>query len=295
MPDDIEHLSIRKFNIKEMAINSKVVIIGKPATGKSTLIKDLLYQHHNKFTNGGIIMSGKNVSPPDLFIYEGYGGYGGYNQDVIDKFMTRQKLLVLQKSMLRSEVRQNGLSHPDNLAFLVNDDCIYDKSWVKNGTTQTLFKNGRSLEMFFMLSMTMAMEFSLNIPPELRTCIDYIFIMTQSMLLEDRIRIFERYGNIFPNFQMFCDVLDNLTEDYHCMVIKNRVTSSKLEDCVFWYKAQVHDKPFKVGTPGLWKYHHDHYNEDYDAEEEAAAMKREKQKKYGRGKKNTTFVVNKVY
>ena len=99
-------------------------------------------------------------------------------------------------------------------------------------------------------------------PPELRTCIDYVFILRQS-ILKDRRRVYENYAGIFPNFAMFCDVLDNLTEDYHCMVIKNRVTSSRIEDCVFWYKAGIHEKPFKVGTPGLWKYHYNNYNEDY--------------------------------
>lgn len=279
MSDNIEHLSIKKFNIKEMAVNSKVVIIGKPATGKSTLIKDLLYQHRKRFT-GGIIMSGTEDSTgfysgllPDLFIY------GGYNQDAMNKLMLRQKKLV----------RKNGKEHPDNQAFLVNDDCMDDKSWVKHETTRWLFKNGRHFDIFFML----AMQFSLDIPPELRTCIDYTFIMRQS-ILKDRKRVFENYAGIFPNFQMFCDVLDNLTEDYHCMVIKNRVTSSKIEDCVFWYKAKMHEKPFKVGTPGLWKYHYSHYNENYAEEEEREAMKRQRQKKYGR-KRNTQFVVNKVY
>ena len=61
MSDNIEHLNILKFNIKEMAVNSKVAIIGKPATGKSTLIKDLLYQHRKRFS-GGIIMSGTEDS-----------------------------------------------------------------------------------------------------------------------------------------------------------------------------------------------------------------------------------------
>lgn len=276
--DNIEHLSIRKFNIKDMAVNSKVAIIGKPATGKSTLIKDLLYQHRRKFT-GGIIMSGTEDSTgfysgllPDLFIY------GGYNQDAMNRLKLRQSKLV----------RKNGKEHPDNQAVLVNDDCMDEKSWIKHNTTRWLFKNGRHFDIFFLL----AMQFSLDIPPELRTCIDYVFILRQS-IVKDRRRIYENYAGIFPNFQMFCDVLDNLTEDYNCMVIKNRVTSSQIEDCVFWYKAKMHEKPFKVGTPGLWKYHYKNYNDNYQEEEELEALKRQSTRKYGK-KRNTTFVVNKL-
>ena len=155
----------------------------------------------------------------------------GYSQDAMNRLKLRQKKLV----------RGNGQRHPDNLAFLVNDDCMDDKSWIKHETTRWLFKNGRHFDIFFLL----AMQFSLDIPPELRTCIDYVFILRQS-ILKDRRRVYDNYAGIFPNFQMFCDVLDNLTEDYHCMVIKNRVTSSRIEDCVFWYKAKLHEKPFKV-------------------------------------------------
>lgn len=279
MSDNIEHLSIKRFNIKDMAVNSKVAIIGKPATGKSTLIKDLLFQHRKKFT-GGIIMSGTEDSTgfyagllPDLFIY------GGYNQDAMNRLKLRQQKLV----------RKNGKLHPENWAFLVNDDCMDDKSWIKHTTTRWLFKNGRHFDIFFLL----AMQFSLDIPPELRTCIDYVFVLRQS-IIKDRRRVYDNYAGIFPNFHMFCEVLDNLTEDYNCMVIKNRVTSSRIEDCVFWYKAKMHEKPFKVGTSGLWKYHYTNYNNNYQEEQEIEAMKRQTQRRY-KGKQNTTFVVNKIF
>ena len=140
MADNIEHLAIRKFNIKDMSINSKVAIIGKPATGKSTLIKDLLFQHRKKFT-GGVIMSGTEDSTgfyngllPDLFIY------GGYSQDAMNRLKLRQQKLI----------RQNGNQADDNWAVLVNDDCMDDKSWIKHDTTRWIFKNGRHFDVFLL-------------------------------------------------------------------------------------------------------------------------------------------------
>ncbi len=282
MPDNnVEHLSIKKFNIKEMDINSKVIIIGKPATGKSTVIKDLLYQHRKRFS-GGIIMSGTEESNgfycgllPDLFIYN------GYDQQAMDRLKIRQERLV----------RKNGQQHADNFAVLVNDDCCDDKSWISNVTTRWLFKNGRHFDIFFIL----ALQYAMDIPPELRNSVDYIFILRHA-ILKDRRKVYENYAGIFPNFEMFCDVLDNLTEDYGCLVLKNRVTSNDISQCVFWYKAEVHEKPFKVGTPGLWKYHYQNYNDKYRQEQEEEELRQNTNKKYSKtAKKNTMFVVNKVY
>ena len=282
MPDaNVEHVSIKKFNIKEMAINSKCVIIGKPATGKSTVIKDLLYQHRRRYT-GGIIMSGTEESNgfycgllPDLFIYN------NYDQDAMNRLKVRQERLV----------RRNGPGKDDNMAVLVIDDCFDDSSWVKATTTQWIFKNSRHYDIHTII----AMQYAMDLPPSIRTSIDFTFILRHS-ILKDRRKVYENYAGIFPNFEMFCDVLDNVTEDYGCLVIKNRVTSNRIEDVVFWHKADLHEKPFKVGNASLWKYHYENYNNKYKEEQEQEELKQAQNKKYGKtNKRNTTFVVNKVH
>ena len=37
---------------------------------------------------------------------------------------------------------------------------------------------------------------------------------------------------------MFFQVMDQCTENYECLVINNNAKSNKLEDQVFWYKAE---------------------------------------------------------
>ena len=135
------------------------------------------------------------------------------------------------------------------------------------------------------------MQYCLGVPPALRTCIDYVFILREPNL-KNRKKLWENYCSIFPTLQMFCDVMDNLTEDYHCMVIKNRVVSNKIEDVVFWYKAKYHD-PFKIGTRDLWEFHDKNYNNHYESDEEKDEMMQSQQlaKRKGRGKNKTTFIV----
>ncbi len=250
-------------------------------SGKSVLIKDLLYQHRKDFTKA-IIMSGTEGSTrfyqgmvPDLYIYD------SYNQDAMDRVRIGQQRAV----------RDNGAGHPANNCAIVNDDCMDDKDWIKHKTTKWLFKNGRHFDIFFLL----AMQYALDIPPELRTCIDYIFILKEPQL-KTRHKLHDNYAGMIPTFNMFSDILDNLTEDYNCMVIKNRkALSTNITDCVFWYKASEHKEDFSIVPKSVWRYAEEHYNRHYISDEEEQELKKTTSQRYGRNAKSKTqFVVSKL-
>ena len=58
---------------------------------------------------------------------------------------------------------------------------------------------------------------------------------------------------MFPTFDMFCQVMDQCTENYECLVIDNNAKSNHLVDQVFWYKAP--ERPnFKCGAKEFWEY-----------------------------------------
>jgi hypothetical protein len=69
----------------------------------------------------------------------------------------------------------------------------------------------------------------------------------------NRKRIYENYGGAFPTFEFFCQVMDQCTQNYECLVINNATQSNKLEDCIFWYKAALHGD-FRIGAPEFWAY-----------------------------------------
>lgn len=86
--------------------------------------------------------------------------------------------------------------------------------------------------------------------PNLRTNIDYVFILREPYIA-NRKRIYENYAGMFPTFESFCQVMDQCTENFECLVINNNVKSNKLQDQIFWYKAQHHG-PFKLGSKEFW-------------------------------------------
>jgi hypothetical protein len=95
------------------------------------------------------------------------------------------------------------------------------------------------------------MQFALGIPPNLRTNVDYVFVLRET-IHSNRKRLFEQYCGMFPSYDFFCTVMDQCTENFDCLVINNNSKSSKLEDQVFWYKADTHSE-FKLGADILWK------------------------------------------
>ena len=252
------NLELRKFDISSIGPDKVCVFIGKRETGKSFLVKDLLYYHKNlpigtviSGTEGANKFYSKMV--PNLFIHEEYSAL------VVANALKRQKLVV--KKMTR-EVEQHGKTNINPSAFLILDDCLYDSSWTKDSNIRSLFMNGRHYKMLFLITM----QYALGVPPSLRTNIDYVFILRENYV-SNRRKIYEHYAGMFPTFEIFCQVMDQCTEDYNCLVIHNNAKSNKLEDQVFWYKAS-NQKDFRIGAEEYWKHHSNNYNNGYDSEEE---------------------------
>jgi hypothetical protein len=265
-------VEIKRFDMRNIDDDKVCVMIGKRNTGKSFLVKDLLYYH--KDIPIGNVLSGTEEANgfygkmmPSLFIH------GGYSPDTVDRFIKRQKQVIreLKKEEERG-VRQEQ-SNIDPRAFFILDDCLYDNSWTTDINIRSLFMNGRHYKVFFIITM----QYPLGIPPNLRANIDYVFILRNNNT-SDRKRIYEHYAGVFPSFETFCQVMDACTTNYECLVINNTVSSTKLEDCVFWYKADPHDD-FKIGHPAVWQYHNQHCKSVDDDDDEQFDPHQNKKKK----------------
>jgi hypothetical protein len=79
-------------------------------------------------------------------------------------------------------------------------------------------------------------------------------------------RIYENYAGIFPTFDVFCSVLDQCTTNNECLVIRKNAKSNKLEDMVFWYKAET-PEAFRLGDREFWKIQEELDEESSDEEE----------------------------
>ena len=175
---------------------------------------------------------------PKLFIHD------AYNTAIIENILKRQKAVLKQ---VKKEMDTYKKSSIDPRTFVVLDDCLYDNKWTKDVMMRLLFMNGRHWKIMLVITM----QYPLGIPPNLRTNIDYVFILREPYIA-NRKRIYDNYAGMFPTFESFCQVMDQCTENYECLVINNNAKSNKLQDQIFWYKAQQHG-PFKLGSKEFWE------------------------------------------
>ena len=106
------------------------------------------------------------------------------------------------------------------------------------------------------------MQYSLGIQPELRSNFDYVFLLGEDFI-NNRKKLYEHYAGMFPTRDIFDQVFLQVTDNYGCMVINNRLRSTDITKKVFWYKAAKREN-FKVGSPKFLKFHDDNYDPDHD-------------------------------
>lgn len=275
-------LHLRKFDMSSLADDKVVVLIGKRETGKSFLVKDLLF-HHRDIPVATVIspteMANKffgNIVPP-IFIHD------NYTPGVIDNVVKRQKMVM---KSVESQTKLYGNSNIDPRGCLVLDDCMYDSSWVSDENVRLLFMNGRHFKMLFVITM----QHPLGITPNLRTNIDYVFILREN-LVNNRKKIYENYAGMFPSLDVFSQVMDQCTENFECLVINNNAKSNKLEDQVFWYKAESHSD-FRLGSPQFWTISNQCMQQSDEDEEDCfdpSALKTKKRQHIISVKKKTAY------
>jgi len=243
------NLQLKKFNMKNITFKPNenkgpvIVLIGRRDTGKSFLVRDLLYYHQD--IPIGTVISGTEAGNgfysthvPKLFIYD------EYDNKIIEKLLQRQKMVLKQ---IKNEEKNFGRSNIDPRAFIIMDDCLYDNKWSSQKIMRMLFMNGRHWKIMLIITM----QYPLGVPPNLRTNIDYVFILREPYI-SNRKKIYENYAGMFPTFESFCQIMDQCTENYECLVIDNNAKSNRLDELIFWYKAEHHNT-FRLGSKQYWE------------------------------------------
>lgn len=237
-------ITIKELNIENIRPNSdsmntnlggsKISIIGKPGSGKSILIKQLLFSKKHIIPTGLVISGSEDSNKfysnmfPDLFIFE------KYRKDVVENFIKRQKLAIEHL--------------PNAWSVLVMDDCMDDVKIFNDPLMVGLFKNSRHWNMLSIFANQYVFDFK----PVIRTNIDGVFIFREPNQA-NREKIYKNFASIIPSYKIFCQLMDDLTNDFTCIYINNQIQSNEWTDCVFYFKAQqVSD--FKFGCEDYWQF-----------------------------------------
>ena len=116
-----------------------IVLIGRRDTGKTVLVRDLLYYHQD--IPIGTVISGTEAGNgfykehvPKLFIHD------EYNTVLVENVLRRQRAVMKQ---MKKEVDTYKKTSIDPRAFVIMDDCLYDQTWTRDKMMRLLFMNGK--------------------------------------------------------------------------------------------------------------------------------------------------------
>ena len=229
---DVHSIYPRNINNPEET-GSKIVIIGKPDTGKTFTLLDICYKKRHQFPVACVVNGNEESN-------ETYAQH--FAETLIHTELTDE---LIENVRQRQNIAKKHLSNP--WLMFIKDDCVDSEKQFQRDAVKRFYKRARHWATLSILGLQYAFE----IPPAVRICIDYAFIFREPNLTV-RHTIYENFASIIPTFKLFCQIMDEITGDHTALVINNRVQSNNPEDCVFWYKAEAIPKDYKFGCEDYW-------------------------------------------
>lgn len=152
-PGAYAEIPLPAFDLTRVAPDSVALFIGKRNTGKS--VSMLHFAHHFRWIPRGIVCCPTdNTNPawsehmPRCFVYP------DFNPDAVKRLMNDQ---IRLKRKLRREIWEKEKRKMTKwelpCAFVVLDDCGFDKRFRNDETVKELLLNGRHLNIFVMIAL----------------------------------------------------------------------------------------------------------------------------------------------
>ena len=226
-------LKVKKYDPTAVKPHRISLVVGKRGSGKSRLLVDLLYHMPPVDFVIGMAPTEETIETFREFIPESCI-FHNFNQNKLEQ------MIALQRELIRKKITRSFL--------LILDDCLYEKSVLKSTAMRELFLNGRHLH----ISMIICAQYVMDLSPDLRTNVDYIFAMREN-IIANRAKLHKFFYGMFEKYDDFAKTMDATTANFGSMVLDNTSKSNEIEDCVYWYRARIDLPGFRLGRKIYWK------------------------------------------
>ena len=230
-------LKIRKFLVDNMKPDRTILIVGKRGTGKTILTKDIMYHMRKKVDTGFLMTPTYDTQKEFEECLPKSHIYNEYSLEVVKNLIGSMESLVEQGK--------------ERHILLTLDDCMYDKSIMKSKEIRELMMNGRHLRIPFINSV----QYLMDLGPDLRGQVDYVFCCREGSK-STREKLYKYFFGMFDKFSEFSMVMEKCTNNHEVLVLDATQSTNKLEDCIFYYKANPNIGRFRLGKSIYFKLDH---------------------------------------
>lgn len=209
-----------------------IVLIGRRNSGKTTLMKDLLGRLNCDLVVG--------VSPTD-------DTNQAMSSCIPKAFVFREASEDFLKNLMESQKKRWSSGRGIELCLCL-DDVAWDTAFFASKTFKQLCFNGRHMH----ITVILAMQYALCIPPPIRAQVDLCVTMAEKMLA-NRKKLWEQFFGMMT-FPEFCAIMDKTTNGFECLCLWNRSRSNELDTMLFWYEADIeYTKTVRTCRPAFWR------------------------------------------
>jgi len=234
-------IAINKFDMSRLRHNSVIYNIGRRGSGKSHLMKHILFQLRNDI-DYAIGFAGTLSAENDMKaagICEA-NIFAGFDIEIL------QGVVDLCKYWKAAKIERNVL--------IVCDDLMFDKKTMKHELFRLICMNGRHHNITFVNCI----QYVMDLGADLRSQVDFVFaFFDPNEGTREKLR--REFFGVFPNMRAFTKVTDKcISKQFECLVldakgVDGRQTSAT--DTVNWFKAPDAVPVFRVGRSSIWKLH----------------------------------------
>lgn len=218
------HIQLQKFDINKIKSTTatksyNVLIMGTRDAGKTVLANELLYNNAPNCCQGAIMA-------PDIQYRTDYSAIVR-NKDNEGFILTDENYLPeIVNCVIKS------CSNTPLHKFVVFDHVMYNLELGQGATIKR--------QLPILLKHPKINTIVITYTPMFYSKIinyDYVFVM-RNPIMDNRRKIYQQYFlDIFPSFDVFCQVFDECSRNHECLVIDNTITVQNPIDRLFWHKA----------------------------------------------------------
>ena len=239
---------LKEFEPWDMKINYACCLIAKRGSGKSTLMKDILFCQKERYDTV-YIFSDTNQYENEYPCIPKKFRIQGYNEVILDK--------IIKFQINNKKLNKEDKTIPINHALVILDD-ITKKDLFNSAPFIKLANQGRHMN----ISFVVAVQRLVMMEPSLRVCMDYVFTLFISNNSEKDVVIKEYYdistdtkNSLDRAYKIFHKYIDG----YKCLVKDDTKKTYIENNTLFYYEAEKDLPKFKLCDSVHWE-------DDYDSD-----------------------------